>query len=92
MTFTPFTLLWIVLAAVVLAMIGYRKLVSSQEEETLHLDNAVETAHQQQIAAKLQVIDKWGKLLTAITVVYGIILFAAYTYLTWMSADVRGGL
>jgi hypothetical protein len=92
MTFAPFTLLWILLAVVVLAMIGYRKLVSSQEEESLHLDNAGEITHQQQIAAKLEVIDKWGKLLTIITVVYGLVLAALYTWHTWMAAGARGGL
>ena len=92
MTFTPFTLLWIVLAAVVLAMLGYRKIVSAQEEETLHLANAVETGHQRQIATKLEAIDKWGKLLTAITLVYGVILFAAYSYVTWLAGNTRGGL
>jgi hypothetical protein len=92
MSFTPFTLLWILLAIVVLTMLAYRKIVSSQEEETLHLDNAGEITHQRQIATKLEAIDKWGKLLTIITVSYGLILALTYTCITWMSANARGGL
>jgi hypothetical protein len=92
MSFTPFTLLWILLALVVLGLIAYRKVVSSQEEEALHLDNLVEVNHQSQIAQKLEVIDKWGKLLTVITVVYGLALAGLYTYYTWLQGGARGGL
>lgn len=81
--FTPFTVLWGVLALVVLALAGYRKLVSGQEDETLHLSNPSESAHQVNVAGKLEHIDRWGKLLTIVAVVYGILLLAAYTYQTW---------
>jgi len=92
MNFTPFTLLWILLAAVVLGLLAYRKMVSSQEEESLHLDNMVEVNHQSQIAHKLEVIDRWGKSLTVIAVVYGLALVALYTYFTWLQSGARGGL
>ena len=63
-SFVPFTVLWALLAIVVLALVVYRKMVSSKEQETLHLADAAEANHQAVIAHKLEWIDRWGKLLT----------------------------
>jgi hypothetical protein len=88
--FVPFTVVWALLAIVVVALIAYRKMVSSKEEETLHLANAAEANHQAVIAHKLEWIDKWGKLLTVIAVVYGLLLAAAYTYHIWLTMGSTG--
>ena len=88
--FTPFVVIWALLAVVVLAMAGYRKTISAKEEETLHLTDPSETMHQVAIASKLDVIDKWGKLLTVIAAVYGLLLALAYTYQTWIRATNLG--
>jgi len=90
MSFVPFTVVWALLAVVVLALIAYRKLVSSQEEETLHLADAAEANHQAVIARKLEWIDKWGKLLTVIALVYGLLLATAYTYHVWQVMGTSG--
>ena len=89
-SFVPFTVLWALLAIAVLALVAYRKLVSSQEEETLHLADAAEADHQAAIAHKLEWIDKWGKLLTVVAVVYGVLLAAAYTYHVWRTMASTG--
>ena len=89
-SFVPFGVLWVLVAIVVLALVAYRKLVSLQEEETLHLANAAEANHQAVIARKLDWIDKWGKLLTVIAVVYGVLLAAAYTYHVWLTMQAIG--
>ena len=89
-SFVPFAVLWVLVAIVVLALVAYRKLVSLQEEETLHLANAAEANHQAVIARKLDWIDKWGKLLTVIVVVYGVLLAAAYTYHVWLVMQANG--
>lgn len=88
--FTPFTVIWVVLAVVVAVMAGYRKTISVQEDETLHLGSASESMHQVQVAHKLDVIDKWGKLLTVVAAVYGLLLALAYTYQTWVRASNLG--
>ncbi|HLK49676.1 MAG TPA: hypothetical protein VKT49_16150 [Bryobacteraceae bacterium] len=88
--FTPFTVIWLVLAVVVAVMAGYRKTISVQEDETLHIGSASESMHQVQVAHKLDVIDKWGKLLTVIAAVYGLLLALAYTYQTWVRASNLG--
>jgi hypothetical protein len=92
MNYTFLTVLWGLLAVVVLGLIAYRKVVSSQEEETLHLENVQEVSHQEVIAHKLDAIDKWGKTLTVIAVVSGLLLVAAYTYHTWLGTGSTTGL
>jgi hypothetical protein len=89
-SFAPFAVVWALLAIVVLALIAYRKVVSLQEEETLHLSNPAEASHQAVIASKLDWIDKWGKLLTGIAVLYGGLLSAAYTYHVWLVMQATG--
>jgi hypothetical protein len=89
-SFVPFTVIWALLAIVVLALLVYRKLVSSKEEETLHLADATEANHQAVIGQKLEWIDKWGKLLTVVAVVYGVLLAAAYTYHVWQTMSNSG--
>jgi hypothetical protein len=92
--FTPFTILWALLAAVVLALIAYRKTVSMKEDETLHLGPGGENVPMEQaaIAHKLEVIDKWGRLLTVVAVVYGLVLASIYTWQTWLSSGTGTGL
>ena len=89
-SFVPFAVLWALLVIVVLTLIAYRKVVSLQEEETLHLGNPAEANHQAFIAQKLEWIDKWGKLLTVVAVVYGVLLAAAYTYHVWLGMQAIG--
>jgi len=89
-SFVPFAVLWVLVAIVVLGLVAYRKVVSLQEEETLHLANAAEANHQAVIARKLDWIDKWGKLLTVIAVVYGVLLAATYTFHVWLTMQAIG--
>lgn len=87
--FTPWMILWAALALAVLVMAGYRKIVSVREDETLHLVNPSESARQLAIFHKLERIDKWGKLLTVVAAIYGLLLAIAYTYQTWVQATNR---
>ena len=87
--FTPWMILWAALALAVLVMAGYRKIVSVREDDTLHLGNPWESAHQVVISHKLEHIDKWGKLLTVVAAIYGLLLAIAYTYQTWVQATYR---
>ena len=87
--FTPWMILWAALALAVLAMAGYRKIVSVGEDETLHLVNPSESARQLAIFHKLERIDKWGRLLTVVAAIYGLLLVLGYTYQTWVQATYR---
>ena len=85
--FASFVMLWALLAFAVLALLAYRKVVSYREEEALHLYDLVEINRQTGICHKLDVIDKWGKLLTITAFVYGLLLVAAYSYQYWLTAS-----
>jgi hypothetical protein len=43
--------------------------------------------HQQEIAHKLEVVDRWGKSLTAVTVAFGLILGLLWVYQGWVAAS-----
>jgi predicted membrane protein len=85
----PFLYPWIVLALAVIVLLVRRKAVASHEDDTLHvLDGG--SADQPVVAHKLDQIDKWGKILTVIAVVYGVVLGAAYAYQAWIEASQSG--
>jgi ABC-type iron transport system FetAB permease component len=86
----PYFVLWVALAAVVIGMIIWRKTVSSHEDETLHVLDAGALNQQVSVGHKLETIDKWGKILTAIAVVFGLILGAIYMYQSWVAMSKIG--
>lgn len=89
MTLIPFMVLWMLLAVTVLVLIVKRKLVASHEDDSLHVlaSSTGSVTEQVSVATKLEVIDKWGKILTVITVVFGLLLGAAYIYQNWVLAS-----
>jgi hypothetical protein len=93
-SFVPYFVLWIVLALPVVALIIYRKTVSQQEDDSLKLSPGSADAASQQVGIdhKLEQIDKWGKLLTAIVVGYGVILLAVFLYHSWVAGTNVGVL
>ena len=86
MNLLPFIVLWILLACTVLAMVVWRKSVSSHEDDSLHVAQGPAT-EQISLAHKLEVIDRWGKILTVVTVVSGLALGALYVYQSWVVAS-----
>jgi len=85
--YTPFVVLWVALALVVIGLLVYRRFVSANEDDLIHVSDAGGSVASQQeaLAHRLDQIDKWGKILTAATVVYGLILGAVYIYQGWVS-------
>ena len=86
----PFVAVWAVFAVGVIFLIGWRKMVASHEDETLHVMDTGALSQQEVVAHKLDQIDKWGKILTAITVVYGLALGAYYMYQSWVDMSRTG--
>ena len=76
----PFTVLWIILTAVVIGLLAYRRWVSKDEDDTLHVMDIA-------MAQKLESIDHWGKALTVIALVYGLAVGCGYLYQSWVSAS-----
>jgi hypothetical protein len=83
----PFTILWMILTAVVIGLIMYRKWVARDEDDTLHvLDGDIAMVPQQAaLAQKLESIDRWGKSLTVIALIYGLVVGCGYLYQAWVA-------
>jgi cell division protein FtsI/penicillin-binding protein 2 len=86
---TPFLAAWIALACAVAILAIYRKTISSHEDDSLHVSavDDVNVSHQAEVAHRLEIVDRWGKLLTIIVAVYGVALAAAYTYQMWVEGS-----
>ena len=80
MNLFPLLVVWVVLALGVLALFLWRQAVARGEDDSLHvMHNAIAT-QQTSLAQKLEVIDKWGKIVTVLTFVLGLVIAAAYVY------------
>ena len=79
---------WAVLFIGVIALAMIRKFYTGSEDDSIHLhggDMKV-ISHQKSLATRLDQIDRWGKVLTAIVVVYGLALVARVIYLGWVES------
>ena len=84
-----FSAVWILLAVVVVALATMRKFATRDENDCLHVSD-VEVpmvAQQLSMVRRLERIDKWGKTLTAVVVIYGIALLAGYLYVGWQDSQ-----
>jgi hypothetical protein len=79
----PFSILWMLLSAAVVALIAYRAWVARNEDDSLHVMEAGLTAQQVVVGHKLEVIDRWGKMLTMVALVSGIALGSVYLIQNW---------
>ena len=87
--FRPFFVVWSILALGVLALFIWRKAVARNEDDTLHVMHGALT-QQTAIAQKLNFIDKWGKILTVIALVAGLLIAAAYVYAQYVGRSAVG--
>jgi hypothetical protein len=90
MSLLPFVVLWVALAAAVGALAVYRNKLAGSSDELIHIEDtsADLSARQEIVAKKLEVIDKWGKILTVVAAVFGLVLVAAWVYQVWQSSSV----
>lgn len=88
----PFIVLWVLLALSVAVLVVWRKTVANQEDDSIHvLQGSV--AQQVHVAQKLEAIDKWGKILTAAAVIFGLILGAIWIYENWvLTSNIQSGV
>jgi hypothetical protein len=77
--FRPLIAIWSVLALAVLVLFIRRKMVAAREDDNIHVMSGP-NPEQALIAAKLEVIDKWGKILTVLALIFGLALVALYIY------------
>jgi len=85
----PLVVMLAVMTLAVITLIVVRKRVSAAEADTLHVmeGDAAMIPQQQAIAHKLEVIDRWGKSLTVVTVVFGLVIGGLWVYQGWVAAS-----
>jgi hypothetical protein len=89
MNLLPYAIAWAVLAAVVIGLAIARMFVAGKEDDSLHVSDASAVAMTEQKAtfAKLDSIDKWGKVTTVAAAVFGLALLGVYIYSLWMEGS-----
>jgi hypothetical protein len=77
---------WAALTAALFVLIGYRRILSRGEYDILHVRESEFPLVPQQaaFARRVERIDFWGKLLTLVSVCYGLILCAVFLYQVWI--------
>lgn len=89
---TPYAIAWGLLALIVIFLAFWRRHVASQEDDTLHVTGPDTVLSQQMtVARKLELIDRWGKALTVVLAITGLILAVLYGMYIW-EATSRAGL
>jgi hypothetical protein len=78
---------WALLAASVIVLIVMRKSVARHEDDQVHLLHTEAVPAQAAVAHKLEQIDKWGKIVTAVTVAYGVLIAGLFIYQTWVQSS-----
>ena len=76
---------WTLLAAIVIGLALYRKLVSRGELDVVHIRDAEAALipGQELFARRLDWIDHWGKRITVATVAYGFLIAVVYLIRVW---------
>ena len=87
LNFVPILVVWGMLAISVLVLIVWRKAIARNEDDNVHLLHTEAVPQQVAVAHKLEVIDKWGKIVTAVTVAYGVLIAALFFYQTWVQTS-----
>jgi len=86
LNFAPFIVLETLLVLSVAALFIWRKMVSRDEDDNLHVLHQTSAVAQQEVVShKLDIIDKWGKILTVVTVVLGLVIGAVYVYNSFLT-------
>ena len=88
----PYAIAWAVLGLVVLVLAIMRSKVAATEDDTLKLSDGEvqELPKQEAMAAKLAAIEVWGKTLTIVLVVTGLVLGVWYCLQMWFASSTAG--
>ena len=87
MNWTPFVAVWSLFAAIVAGLAFYRKMLAAHEDDSIHISEGGARLIPEQIATahRIELIDKWGKSLTAVVVLAGLVMAAIYVYNTFQT-------
>jgi hypothetical protein len=74
---------WVALTLVVVALAIYRRTIARPDDHLLHVNNFDSVPQQVSVVERLQVIDRWGKGLTILSAIYGLVILGMYIYAVW---------
>lgn len=88
-TLFPYAVIWAALALIMVGLAFYRRTVASHEDDSLHIrdDETAMLAQQGVLAHKLEMIDRWGKVLTGVVAVFGGVLGVLFVYWSWVEKN-----
>ncbi len=89
---SKFTLHLIIFAGLLLSTIGlaiYRLMCDRDNDFHIHAtsDEALSVGKQDAVAHRVLAVDKWGKALTVVTVLYFLVLVALVLYNEWLRSS-----
>jgi len=81
-------IIWFVLTLFIAGLAIARKIAARNEDDLVHLGGGAEQAISQQVvvAQKLEWFDHWGKTLTVVDGVFGVVLLAIMLYSAWQES------
>jgi hypothetical protein len=72
----------------VVGLAFYRRHISAGEDDMLHVSgDQSRVLKQAAVAHRLDTIDRWGKILTVLGTVSGVLLAGAYLYQYWVQSS-----
>jgi hypothetical protein len=85
MNITPLFVIWACIALAAAGLALYRKYVTRNEDDYIHVAEGEAKAipQQMEVAQKLDVIDRWERILMIVAVAGGVLLGLAYLYQLW---------
>ena len=83
------TVVWVLLAAIVVGLAIARKVTSRGEDDVLHLRDSESglISKQARVSYLLDRFDRWGKTVTVFLVVYGLTLLVVFLYRAWVQGE-----
>lgn len=89
MNLMPYTVVWACIAGAAILIALYRKFITRNEDDYIHVAEGEAKAIPNQIAMaqKLDVIDRWEKILLITAAATGVALGAAYIYNLWVASS-----
>lgn len=81
-TWTPYLAVWSFFALIVIVLAAYRKMLSTREDDSLHVADGSARLIPEQVAnaQRIEVVEKWGKSLTLVVVIAAVVMAGFYFY------------
>lgn len=88
----PLAISWGILTLIVIALAIYKKSLDGHIDEHIHVNASEDAVLKQQMAEthRSEVVERWGKALTAIVVLYGLVIVGMLIYHQWEASSTMG--